>query len=184
MPSYSRIQSPSRVPLLIGRTSMNSPEVNQIDDSTTTNGGGINLDEAKVNRIKKDINKYEQLFGIDEESSDQPTTTRKELWSYYLYSNGDNGVGPGSYSQAIFQSALSKSGWDPAITPIQRGNCTTGGCVIRWGSGTRSVSSVVLIANGICFTIMTIIFVALGSAADYGNFGRWLLLFLTVVVSC
>lgn len=54
---------------------------------------------------------------------------------------------------------------------------------MAWGSGTRAVSSVVLIANGICFTIMTIIFVALGSAADYGTFGRWLLLFLTTVVS-
>jgi hypothetical protein len=43
------------------------------------------------------------------------------------------------------------------------------------------VASVVLIANGICFAVMTVIFVILGSAADYGNFGRWLLLFLTVV---
>ena len=52
---------------------------------------------------------------------------------------------------------------------------------MSWGSGTRSVASVVLIANGICFAIMTVMFVALGSAADYGSFGRWLLLFLSVV---
>ena len=39
----------------------------------------------------------------------------------------------------------------------------------------------VLIANGLCFTFMTVIFVWLGSAADYGTFGRWLLLALTVV---
>jgi MFS-type transporter involved in bile tolerance (Atg22 family) len=44
-----------------------------------------------------------------------------------------------------------------------------------------SVSSVELIANGICFAVMTVMFVGLGSAADYGSFGRWLLLFLTVV---
>lgn len=43
------------------------------------------------------------------------------------------------------------------------------------------MSSVVLVANGLCFTFMTIIFVWLGSAADYGTFGRWLLLVLTVV---
>lgn len=41
----------------------------------------------------------------------------------------------------------------------------------------------VLLANGICFTIMSVIFVAFGSVADYGHFGRWILLFLTVVVS-
>lgn len=53
--------------------------------------------------------------------------------------------------------------------------------MVSWGSGTRSVASIVLIANGICFAVMTVMFVALGSAADYGNFGRWLLLVLTVI---
>ena len=139
------------------------------------------VDETKKKEIKENLAKYEQLFGADEDAFVQPTTSRKELWSYYLYYNGDNGVGPGSYSQALFQSALTSAGWDPAITPIEKGNCGNAGCVVSWGSGTRSVASVVLIANGLCFAIMTVIFVALGSAADYGTFGRWLLLFLTVV---
>ena len=52
---------------------------------------------------------------------------------------------------------------------------------MAWGKGTKSVASVVLIANGVCFAVMTVMFVALGSAADYGSFGRWLLLFLTVI---
>ncbi|KAB8202897.1 autophagy-related protein Atg22B2 [Aspergillus parasiticus] len=115
-----------------------------------------------------------------EEDYDQPTTTRKELWSYYLYYNGDNGVGPGSYSQALFQWALTGAGWQPGTEPHEP--CTaSSACVVPWAGGTRSVSSVVLIANGLCFTFMTVIFVWLGSAADYGSFGRWLLLVLTVV---
>ncbi|OGM41032.1 autophagy-related protein Atg22B2 [Aspergillus bombycis] len=115
-----------------------------------------------------------------EEDYDQPTTTRKELWSYYLYYNGDNGVGPGSYSQALFQWALTGAGWQPGTVPHEP--CTaSSACVVPWAGGTRSVSSVVLIANGLCFTCMTVIFVWLGSAADYGSFGRWLLLVLTVV---
>lgn len=52
---------------------------------------------------------------------------------------------------------------------------------MAWGSGTRSVASIALIANGICFAVMTVMFVGLGSAADYGTFGRWLLLVLTVI---
>lgn len=69
------------------------------------------------------IREYERLFGVDEDVYEQPTTTRKELWSYYLYYNGttlmyfdvdpihrltniatsgDNGVGPGSYSQTLY----------------------------------------------------------------------------------
>lgn len=43
------------------------------------------------------------------------------------------------------------------------------------------MASIVLISNGICSAVMTVMFVALGSAADYGNFGRWLLLVLTVI---
>lgn len=31
---------------------------------------------------------YERLFGIDDFLDEQPTTTRRELWSYYLYYNG------------------------------------------------------------------------------------------------
>ncbi|KAL3424921.1 hypothetical protein PVAG01_04202 [Phlyctema vagabunda] len=138
-------------------------------------------DSNRAKQIKENLAKYEQLYGADEDAFDQPTTTRKELWSYYLYYNGDNGVGPGSYSQALFQSALTSAGWDPAIEPPEKGNCANAGCVVAWGSGTRAVSSVVLISNGICFAVMTCIFVVLGSAADYGSFGRWLLLFLTVV---
>jgi len=59
------------------------------------------------------------------------------------------------------------------------------------------VSSVVLIANGTSFAVrhclspspislsafqvMTMIFTTIGSAADYGDFGRWLLLVVTLI---
>ncbi|KAL3477591.1 autophagy-related protein 22-like protein [Aspergillus californicus] len=124
---------------------------------------------------------YDRLFRAEElDSQDAPTTTRRELWSYYLYYNGDNGVGPLSYTQALFQWALNGAGWQPGTNP--RRPCTaSSSCVVPWAGGTRTVSSVVLIANGLSFTFMTIIFVWLGSAADYGSFGRWLLLGLTVV---
>jgi hypothetical protein len=82
---------------------------------------------------------------------------------------------------ALFQDVLTAAGWDPAITPAQQGNCGNAGCVVSRGSGTKSVTSVMLIANGLCFAVMTIMFVGLGSAAEYGSFGRWLLLVLTVV---
>lgn len=34
------------------------------------------------------LQEYERLFGVDEDAYEQPTTSRKELWSYYLYYNG------------------------------------------------------------------------------------------------
>ncbi|PYH92605.1 hypothetical protein BO71DRAFT_329585 [Aspergillus ellipticus CBS 707.79] len=125
------------------------------------------------------VGEFERLFGT-EDTYEQPTTTRRELWSYYLYYNGDNGVGPGSYTQTLFQWALNGAGWQPGTNP-RRSCADTSPCVVPWAGGTRSVSSVVLIANGLSFTFMTITFIWLGSAADYGSFGRWLLLVLTVV---
>ena len=128
-------------------------------------------------QIKENLERFEHLFGTDEDAFDQPTTTRKELWSYYLYYNGDNGVGPGSYSQALFQSSLTRAGHIPGTNSPCDANSE---CVVPWVGGTRAVSSVVLIANGLTFVFMTVLFVWLGSAADYGSFGRWLLLTLTV----
>lgn len=66
---------------------MDSFEINQVDDRVTFNGDETIPDEAKADRIKKNLDKYQKLFGIDEDTSDQPTTTRKELWSYYLFCN-------------------------------------------------------------------------------------------------
>ena len=34
------------------------------------------------------LQEFERLFGVDEDVFEQPTTTRKELWAYYLYYNG------------------------------------------------------------------------------------------------
>ena len=45
------------------------------------------LDEGRKRSLKQNLEQYEQLFGADEDAFDQPTTTRKELWSYYLYYN-------------------------------------------------------------------------------------------------
>lgn len=44
-------------------------------------------DEVQAKEIRENLHKYEQLFGADEDAFNQPTTTRKELWSYYLYYN-------------------------------------------------------------------------------------------------
>ncbi|KAL3453666.1 hypothetical protein BJX65DRAFT_264640 [Aspergillus insuetus] len=142
----------------------------------------MSMDEDSRNDLNTSpqagLEEYERLFGA-ETPHDEPTTTRSELWSYYLYYNGDNGVGPNSYTPALFQWALTTSGHQPNTTPHRP--CTeASACVIPWGSGERTVSSVVLLANGLSFTIMTILFVWLGSAADYGSFGRWLLLALTI----
>jgi hypothetical protein len=45
------------------------------------------VDATHSKLVRENLEKYEQLFGADEDAFDQPTTSRKELWSYYLYYN-------------------------------------------------------------------------------------------------
>ena len=89
-----------------------------------------------------------------------------------MYYNGDNvygdvfrdyastdsimqGVGPLGFSMTLFQSLAFAAGFDPAKGPGS--SCSTDGsssqCVLPWAGGTKSVSSVVLIANGVSFAV-------------------------------
>lgn len=59
-------------------------------DDTISKGvviDAIAVEATKSKQIKENLEKYEQLFGADEDAYEQPTTSRKELWSYYLYYN-------------------------------------------------------------------------------------------------
>ncbi|TFK28943.1 MFS general substrate transporter [Coprinopsis marcescibilis] len=114
---------------------------------------------------------------------DGPIVTRRELWSYYFYYNGNNGVGPLGFAMTLFQSLAHAAGHDPLRGPGSScaGEGSSGQCVVPWAGGTKSVASVVLVANGVSFAAMTLIFTTIGSAADYGTFGRWLLLTVTCV---
>ncbi|KIM52632.1 hypothetical protein SCLCIDRAFT_32528 [Scleroderma citrinum Foug A] len=112
----------------------------------------------------------------------QPVVTRKELWTYYLYSNGDCGTGP-NYTGILFQSLATSAGYDPIAGPGS--SCTapgaSGQCVLPWGPGTKPVASVMLIANGLGFAILTVILSSIGSIGDYGTCGRWILFVVTII---
>jgi hypothetical protein len=64
---------------------------------------GINLPEPEGT-----LPQYERLLGVSEDAFEQPTTSRKELWSYYLYYNGDSGVGPNNYGPTLYVLDLLK----------------------------------------------------------------------------
>ncbi|KAH9002489.1 vacuole effluxer Atg22 like-domain-containing protein [Lactarius hatsudake] len=106
---------------------------------------------------------------------DEPVTTRRELWCYYLFQFGNNALGPKGLATA--------AGYDPVRGPgssclAPRASRT---CVLPWGSGTKEVSSIALIATGLGFAIMALVFATIGPAADYRTFGRWLLLVSTAI---
>ncbi|KAG0151263.1 hypothetical protein CROQUDRAFT_57235 [Cronartium quercuum f. sp. fusiforme G11] len=112
----------------------------------------------------------------------EPVVSQRELWSYYLYYNGNNGVGPMGYSFTLFQSLITAAGHDPNLG--EGSSCQSDGsgeCVVPFGGRMKSVTSVALVANGLAFAIMTLLFTTFGGAADHGSFGRYFLLALTLI---
>ena len=71
-----------------------------IDDITAA----LAVDPEESVQLQRNLERFEHLFGVDEDAYEQPTVTRKERYAYYAYYNGDNGVGPISYSQALYAS--------------------------------------------------------------------------------
>ncbi|KAK8869449.1 hypothetical protein IAR55_000013 [Kwoniella newhampshirensis] len=83
------------------------------------------------------------------------TTTRIEVWSWYLYYVGNSGLGPFNFAISAWQNLLYLAGWDPAYP---RGT-------VPCGDG---VNSIVLITNGLSFACQAVLFLIVGSFADYG----------------
>lgn len=57
----------------------------------------------------------------------------------------------------LFQSLAFGAGYDPVAGVGSSCSGGSGQCVLPWGSGTKSVTSVVLVANGISFAVSLIL---------------------------
>ena len=59
------------------------------------------------------------------------------------------------FSMTLFQSLATAAGWDPVRG--KGSSCldadASGQCVLPWGGGTKSVSSIVLVATGVSFAV-------------------------------
>lgn len=81
---------------------MASSKVDQMngEEGPKPDAAAVKVAATTTPQTRNTLEEYERLFGVDEDAYEQPTTTRKELWAYYLYYNG-NGV--------LFQSYWSLS---------------------------------------------------------------------------
>ncbi|KAL8872615.1 MAG: hypothetical protein Q9174_001784 [Haloplaca sp. 1 TL-2023] len=94
-------------------------------------------------------------------------TTRKEIWAYYAYYIGDNGLTLFNFAPTAFQNLLSQAAGDSEV--------------LRFAGRERTINSIVLLANGISFAIQVVIFLVLGSYADFGHWRPNILIVLSVV---
>ena len=92
---------------------------------------------------------------------------KKEIWSYYSYYVGNNGLSMFNFAPTAYQDLLY----------IQAGDSE----VLNFLGSDRTINSIVLLSNGISFAIQVVLFLVLGSLADYGSWRPYILIFWSVV---
>ena len=128
-------------PSLSGLASSSSGEQRKI---SATLGG----DEK--NRSSSDIPSDEKPVAPDQFD---PTyeTGKWEIWAYYSYYIGNNGLTLFNFAPTAFQNLLSEAAGDDEM--------------IYFAGGVRTIESVVLQCNGISFAIQIVVFLIIGSYA-------------------
>ncbi|KAG5986391.1 hypothetical protein E4U54_005448 [Claviceps lovelessii] len=96
-----------------------------------------------------------------------PATSKWEIWSWYMYYVGANGLALFNFGPTAFQNLLSQAAGESKL--------------LHFAGRERDVNSIVLLCNGISFAIQGALFLIIGSYADFGTGRRWVLLIWSVV---
>ncbi|KAK5552630.1 hypothetical protein LTR46_009368 [Exophiala xenobiotica] len=115
--------------------------------------------------------------GLDDAEEERPIapdqfdpryeTTRWERWAYYCYYIGNNGLTLFNFAPTSFQDLLYEAAGDAGR--------------LQFLGAYRTINSIVLLSNGISFAIQVVLFLFLGSMADYGRWRPWILIFWSIV---
>jgi len=69
-----------------------------------------------------------------------------------------------------------QAGFNPNVLPLGSSTCDvdpTAPCHVFWAGGTKEYTSVVLIGTGLTFLGQSLLFLSIGSLADFGNWNPW-----------
>ncbi|KAL4818969.1 autophagy-related protein 22-like protein [Aspergillus spinulosporus] len=94
-------------------------------------------------------------------------TTRLEIWAYYAYYIGNNGLSLFNFAPTAFQNLLSQA--------------TDENGQLFFAGKLRSIESIVLLCNGISFAVQVLVFLIIGSFADFGTWRPNILIGLSLV---
>lgn len=99
-------------------------------------------------------------------------TTRGEIFAYYSYYIGNNGLtlfnfAPTAAQNLVYQHAEAIGGPNNTI--------------VHFAGANRTINSVILLCNGISFAIQIVVFLILGSYADFGTFRPNILIVLSII---
>ncbi|KAJ5758684.1 Major facilitator superfamily domain general substrate transporter [Penicillium odoratum] len=94
-------------------------------------------------------------------------TTRMEIWAYYSYYIGNNGLSLFNFAPTAFQNLMYQ-----AAPPSG---------MLDFAGRSRTINSIVLLCNGISFAIQIVVFLAIGSFADFGYWRPNILIALSII---
>lgn len=99
-------------------------------------------------------------------------TSKWEIWSYYSYYIGNNGLtlfnfAPTAAQNLVYQRAVVVGGENNQI--------------LHFAGANRTINSIILLCNGISFSIQIVVFLILGSYADFGTFRPNILIVLSLI---
>ncbi|OAL64152.1 autophagy protein [Trichophyton rubrum] len=124
--------------------------------------------EDAATKVSDDSRDAEIPDGPTTETLDEKFQTSKwEIWAYYAYYVGNNGLTLFNFAPTAFQNLLSQ-----AAGP--------GGTLVFAGSR-RTINSIVLLSNGISFAIQVLVFLCIGSFADFGTWRPNILIVLSII---
>ncbi|KII85097.1 hypothetical protein PLICRDRAFT_145783 [Plicaturopsis crispa FD-325 SS-3] len=109
------------------------------------------------------------------------TTTRLELWSFYVFYIGNSGLSGFNFGPSQFQNLLYLAGYDPSQEPFTAACSADSDCVLPYLGRVRDVNSIVLLTNGIAFAIQAGLLLMIGAWADYGRWRPNITIFFTIV---
>ncbi|KAI8328055.1 autophagy-related protein 22-like protein [Chlamydoabsidia padenii] len=116
----------------------------------------------------------------------QPPATRLELWSYYLYYNGNNGYNMFSFLPTLLQMMAQKGGFDPtdkSHPPCGLALSNDAPCNVPWLGNPDGIPvvSMIMYATAISFAAQFLLFITFGSLADYGRYNHYILMAATLI---
>ncbi|KAI0368007.1 hypothetical protein BV20DRAFT_949065 [Pilatotrama ljubarskyi] len=109
------------------------------------------------------------------------STTRLELWAFYVYYIGNNGLSGFNFGPSQFQNLLFLAGYDPSHPPFTAPCGADTDCVLPYLGKVRDVNSIVLLTNGISFALQAAVLLMIGAWADYGRWRPNITIFFTVM---
>ncbi|KAJ5800740.1 uncharacterized protein N7518_002808 [Penicillium psychrosexuale] len=130
-----------------------------------------------MDQQKDNIHSTVEVDGLPQNKIDDPIapdvfderyrTTRTEIWAYYAYYIGNNGLSLFNFAPTAFQNLLSQA------VPADG--------LLDFLGRPRNVNSIVLLSNGISFAIQVVVFLIIGSFADFGYWRPNILIALSII---